>query len=674
MSIKTSSFFVAFVVVTASACAISTRKEDDRQRDEDVGASRSSDADHDNGASNSDTDSGVSVNRSPDANRDNGNTIVDTGSISTADVCGNGIVEGGEECDDGDFDSRNGCSPLCRFSCMDDSDCDDGNDCNGRETCGTVENNHACNNDVPPLNDGEPCGEDGVDSSCWYGICVPNVCGDGQVTGNEQCDDGNLDPNDGCTPDCEWSCANDEDCVDYDECLGIRTCENRVCSGGVRLDDEIECTIVDTQTKSFCGNSDSEKDGWCMKGVCTCTGCGNGTTDGDEECDDGEKNGTEDSPNHCSIDCRVVECGDGVVEGDEECDDGNHQRLDGCDPNCEYEFAHRMTSVQILRNIKVPDWCVHRANRFGEAFAESVNVMGMSPNLSEIYNGYLTGPITSGQNNLLFHIIDSYDTSMRTVDDQITIGAYQAVPLDDSKWDASNLLDVPVLIRSSYVNADTGQPAPYHSIPALQAGGGRTISREPVVFEMQSGFGTGVLRITDFMMELVFDIRTLSKPNISISNDLKVSNDLRLPEVSGKDPTGIICGAIGPESLNRAAYTETSGPGGPAGGLRCCKNRGADAGSTYRACQDGVLTDQCDSFADLIRQGCAVCFYSPDPSSILQMDNSCELMQSDPASCQTIISGVDFDVDTDGDGVNDAWSVMFGFDAERIRISGLADK
>jgi len=79
------------------------------------------------------------------------------------------------------------------------------------------------------------------------------------VTEFEECDDGDLDPNDGCTPDCEWSCENDDDCSGKDECLGYTSCVNHICTGSSKLDNETECKIVEEKTKNLCGDSDYEK-------------------------------------------------------------------------------------------------------------------------------------------------------------------------------------------------------------------------------------------------------------------------------------------------------------------------------------------------------------------------------------------------------------------------------
>jgi cysteine-rich repeat protein len=89
------------------------------------------------------------------------------------DSCGNGSVDAGEQCDDGNKTDGDGCSSACKYVCGDGvlvpgEQCDDGN-----------------------LIDG-----DGCSSTCT------TTCGDGFVAGSEQCDDGNLVDGDGCKSDC----------------------------------------------------------------------------------------------------------------------------------------------------------------------------------------------------------------------------------------------------------------------------------------------------------------------------------------------------------------------------------------------------------------------------------------------------------------------------------------
>lgn len=74
-------------------------------------------------------------------------------------VCGDGLVDGAEGCDDGNNDAGDGCGAGC-----------------------AVESGYAC--------EGEP-------SAC------ATVCGDGIVAGTEECDDGNTASNDGCSASCE---------------------------------------------------------------------------------------------------------------------------------------------------------------------------------------------------------------------------------------------------------------------------------------------------------------------------------------------------------------------------------------------------------------------------------------------------------------------------------------
>ncbi len=95
-------------------------------------------------------------------------------------MCGNGVVEEGEECDEGDANSDNGaCTSTCAAAT-----CGDGLVHDGVEVCDDGVNNNSY---------------DGCASDC---MALGPFCGDGMLNGGEPCDDGNEEFGDGCNPDC----------------------------------------------------------------------------------------------------------------------------------------------------------------------------------------------------------------------------------------------------------------------------------------------------------------------------------------------------------------------------------------------------------------------------------------------------------------------------------------
>lgn len=659
---------VALIMITTFACGSSNDKSDSDDDAAEAKKKKDKDAEEESDDSKDDEDEKEGKEDKEDAVAGKEDTDVDSPSSLAAAVCGNGEVEGDEECDDGDLNPRNGCTPLCELSCTIDEDCDDLNDCNGIETC--TEDN-ACDDSDEPLEDGEACGDS---KSCWKGLCVDDVCGDGKVTEGEKCDDGDRDPDNGCNADCEWSCEEDSDCSSKDTCLGDRQCKDHACEGGNPLENETACDIMDADTKKLCGDS-----GWCMNGVCTCANCGNGTKEDGEDCDDGEKNGTPDSPNNCSIACKVIKCGDGKVQGEEECDDGNQDHLDGCDEDCKYEFVHRLSSMVILQG-PPPDWCYYDGNRFGEAFSSEVSIMGYSINILEQVNTFLSQGIMSGGENLLVHLSNSDDTSMRTVDEEITLGVYSAIK-GPKAWDENEPkpVDFPFYIQPGQVEED-GSPGKGHRIDAVQMGGGKVVSEEPQNFSVEGLIGT--YSIVNYKMQLVYDLSSSSTPKVPASR-AEVSKNLKLPEQSGVDPQGLYCGAIESSAISQGIGTGEFSPAGEGIQIEdfCCKNNGVFDNPMYTPCaEDQEPGVDCDSLADILQKGCTVCI-NLDELSIGQaaaggggFGSDCSLMETDPIYCFEIIHGIDYDVDTDDDGKNDSWSMLFGTDGRRARFYGIAEE
>jgi cysteine-rich repeat protein len=199
------------------------------------------------------------------------------------ELCGNGQLDPGEECDDGNRYLGDGCSPLCQIECS--------------WVCGTC-------GPAPP---------------CTHAL----ACGDGVRTRGEACDDGNLVAGDGCSPTCQlepgWQCP-----VPGAACKPI--CGDDVKVGGEACDD---------------GN---RLDGDGCSAICleepTTLRCGDGIVSGDETCDHGALNGT--AGDICGPDCNFWHvCGDGVLDPGEACDLGplgntSLYGTSGCTPDCQH--------------------------------------------------------------------------------------------------------------------------------------------------------------------------------------------------------------------------------------------------------------------------------------------------------------------------------------------------
>ena len=118
--------------------------------------------------------------------------------------CGNAVVDGEEQCDDGNTVDGDGCDNDCTFSCSADADCDDANQCDGTEICDIA--SHTCSGGMS-LSDGTTCDRDADAATrdlCIAGACLRSTCGDGYLDAEagEECDDGDVTSGDGCSAGC----------------------------------------------------------------------------------------------------------------------------------------------------------------------------------------------------------------------------------------------------------------------------------------------------------------------------------------------------------------------------------------------------------------------------------------------------------------------------------------
>ena len=276
-----------------------------------------------------------------------------------AGLCGNGALEPGEQCDDGNTISGDGCSSQCKLEC--DWLC--GMPVPGCPSCGL--SRPACGNGILTSNeecdDGNVASGDGCSASCqvepgWRCVvpgrlCVP-LCGDGRMVGWETCDDGNTVSGDGCAYNCLaepcWDCSTGlcihRSCGDGGQDAqeaGLFRCGDNILSPGEECDDGD-------------GNSDVGYGG-CTTRCTFGPYCGDGLVNGGwEQCDLGSRNGLDLGKDGCTVGCMKPHyCGDGIVDTSmgEECDLGdlNGAKLDSkgepsdagtvlCDVTCRIAF------------------------------------------------------------------------------------------------------------------------------------------------------------------------------------------------------------------------------------------------------------------------------------------------------------------------------------------------
>ncbi|MBL7684628.1 MAG: hypothetical protein JNK65_01170 [Deltaproteobacteria bacterium] len=220
-------------------------------------------------------------------------------------VCGNGLVEKDEVCDN----NSGCCASDCKsFKSKTDS-CDDKNANTSNDLC------------------------DGA------GKCVGtpvSSCGNGKIEKGEVCDD----KSGCCASDCKSFMPEKTKCDDgsswtlWDSCNAQGKCEGTVlqitfdtCGNG-KLDEGEECDVQNLLFASCCD-------------VKTCKFKKAGTA-----CNDWDESTTSDQCLDGGI-CKglpapaVAFCGDGKVDAGEACDDKNTQNNDGCSSDCKIETGHQ---------------------------------------------------------------------------------------------------------------------------------------------------------------------------------------------------------------------------------------------------------------------------------------------------------------------------------------------
>ena len=284
--------------------------------------------------------------------------------------CGDGIIQSApadgsaaEECDDGNTDGLDGCSPGCQIE-------------EGAQ-CWSVGTKSEC---CAPCNAGSQrigCilmgnGTDGICELCppntskatrgqWDSKCTD--CPKGQVSGTgatscaieAPCDAGNYRPNEGdsCRP-CAAGTFKANQGAANDQCLPFRKCSPGRTLVGYSTTQDGSCELCASSTYKDSIGTWSTKCTPCPAGSSSSTTgntqrdscvCGNGyETSPDEapafckdinECTQGTSGCLSTCVNTAgSFLCTTKVCGDGLKFVDEACDDGNTNNGDGCSSTC----------------------------------------------------------------------------------------------------------------------------------------------------------------------------------------------------------------------------------------------------------------------------------------------------------------------------------------------------
>jgi len=270
---------------------------------------------------------------------DDGNASNDDGcsQYCTVEVCGDGVKQSNEGCDDGGTAAGDGCSATCTVEFCGDGavqpalgeNCDDGNSTSG-DGCNSSCQPEICGNGVLEANeqcdDGNLAGADGCSANCMI-----EVCGNGIADPGEVCDDGNVVNTDACTNACGLPACGDGFVQTGEACDDSNTADNDGCSSTCAIE---VCGDGIQQANEGCDDSNTANNDGCSQ-YCTVESCGDDVLQTNEGCDDGNTT----SGDGCNAQCVTEFCGDGATQTalQETCDDGNNTSEDGCSATCVVE-------------------------------------------------------------------------------------------------------------------------------------------------------------------------------------------------------------------------------------------------------------------------------------------------------------------------------------------------
>ncbi len=171
-------------------------------------------------------------------------------------VCGDGVKDMDEQCDDGNAISADGCEPGCVLGTP------DGGGSGGSAVCGNGMIETLVDGGVEACDDANQLPNDG----CEPVTCTvsPQTCGNSTREGTEECDDGNQQALDGCEPTCQLTSTPSVTCPNVPPAPDAGTCTLTPGDGN-----KLFTAVVLASDKTYLGGQVLVN----AAGSITCVGC-----------------------------------------------------------------------------------------------------------------------------------------------------------------------------------------------------------------------------------------------------------------------------------------------------------------------------------------------------------------------------------------------------------------
>jgi cysteine-rich repeat protein len=275
-------------------------------------------------------------------------------------------------------------------------------------------------------------------------------------------------------------------------------------------------------------------------------------------------------------------CGNGTVEGTEQCDDGNLYDLDGCDSSCRYEVIQRMTDLSIGTTAG-PAFCVNTGNALGTKLITSLAIGQLNPPLQKAVVGGTLNVFTQ-----FLGLSDLTGASGTGFQMGVLNGA-----LDPAKgtWPAAGgTIDWSFLVDPSTVSQ--GQPTGLLQNGTITAG---ALTAGPSTVNLALSIGGSVAIMTMRDAKISATIPSTPAPDAPAPPPAKIAAGLTVFQTmtaTGADQG--LCGDVTVASLAQIPVPSAL----TTGTTKCSEG--------YTSCASGPVSATCNSLLDVFVGGCSL--------------------------------------------------------------------